>query len=258
MIANLVGWALSPLNWLLVAMLLAVLGLRLRGRRLLLGLAMGLAITAFAATTAVVSNALARRLETAVDVPPACVVDPPDVVVVLAGGVDRLPRRDDVFGVLSATTRRRVERGIDYWREQPGRTLVMAGGPTAPGWHPLAGLMSAYAQQFGVPADAIRLEATSRTTWENALNVASLEPQVPRRIALATSAMHMRRSVLAFRAAGFDVCPLHADRRAIRASLPGGLIPSTSGLEKSDAALHEMVGNIHYEWLRWRADPAGG
>ncbi|MFC0677796.1 YdcF family protein [Lysobacter korlensis] len=257
MIVNLVDWALSPLNWLLIAMLLAIAGMRLRARRWLVGLAIGLAVTAFAVATPVVSNTLARRLERAIVAPAWCQTSPPDVVVVLAAGVDRLPRWEHSFQVLSATSRRRIDRGIEYWRQQPGRSIVMAGGPTASGWIPHAALMSNYAQQFGVPADVITLEAKSLNTWQNAHNVAALEPALPRRIALATSAMHMRRSVLAFRAAGFEVCPLPTDRRSIRASLPAGLVPDITGLQKADAALHEMVGNLHYEWLRWRSRSAG-
>lgn len=253
MIAELVSWALSPLNWLLVALLLALVGARTRWRRPLQALALGLAVTAFAASTALVSNAIARRVEADVEVPAGCRVAPPDTVVVLAGGVDRLPRSADVYGVMSATSRRRVERGIDYWRERSGRTLVLSGGPTAAGWVPMSALMASYARAFGVPAEAIRTENASLTTWENAHRVAALQPPLPRRIALATSAMHMRRAVLAFEAAGFEVCPLPADRRGIRVSLPGGLVPSTKELEKSDAALHELVGTLHYRWLRWRA-----
>lgn len=252
MIAELVSWALSPLNWLLVALLLALAGARTRWRRPLQALALGLAITAFAASTALVSNAIARRVEADLDVPAACSTRPPDTVVVLAGGVDRLPRGAEVYGVLSATSRRRVERGIDYWRERPGRTLVLSGGPTAPGWVSMSALMASYARAFGVSDRAMRSEGESSTTWENARRVAALQPPLPRRVALATSAMHMHRAVLAFESAGFEVCPLPADRRGIRVSLPGGLVPSTKELEKSDAALHELVGTLHYRWLRWR------
>lgn len=254
MIAELVSWALSPLNWLLVALLLALVGARTRWRRPLQGAALGLAVLAFAASTAVVSNAITRRVEANVDVPAHCEAAPPDTVVVLSAGVDRLPRGPDVYGVLSATARRRIERGIEYWREQPGRRLVLSGGPSAPGWVPLSALMSSYVRAFGVPAEAVREESRSLTTWQNAQYVAGLQPAVPRRIALATSAMHMPRAVLAFEAAGFDVCPLSADRRGIRVSVPGGLVPSIKELEKSDAALHELVGTLHYRWLRWRAE----
>lgn len=253
MIADLVDWALSPLNWLLVAMLMAIVGLRLRAmRRWWLAASLGLAVVAFATTTPLVSNALARSLESGIDIPASCETTPPNVVVVLSGGVDRLPRRASSSGVLSATARRRIERGVAYWQEDETRTIVMSGGATVSGWIPMSALMLDYAQRLGVPADAIRLESRSSTTWENAHFVAAMTPLVPRRVALATSAMHMRRSILAFRAAGFEVCPLPADRRAIRSSLPHALLPGTSGLEKADAALHELVGYLHYKWLQWR------
>lgn len=253
MISEIVSWALSPLNWLLAALLLAVVGARARRRRLLQGAALALATTAFVVSTAVVSNAVARHVESNVHVPRHCATAPPDTVVVLSAGVDRLPRGPDVYGVLSGTARRRIERGVEYWQERPGRTLVLSGGPSAPGWVTMSALMSSYARVLGVPADAIRTESRSLTTWENAHYVAALQPALPRRIALATSAMHMPRAVLAFEAAGFDVCPLPADRRGIRVSLPGGLVPSTKELDKSDAALHELVGTLHYRWRRWRA-----
>lgn len=258
LIANLVNWALSPLNWLLIALLVAMIGCRSRARRWAFATVVVLALAAFGAMTPLVSNALARRLESGIDVPRGCETSPPDAVVVLSGGVDRLPRHEDSSGVLSATSRRRIERGVAYWQAGEGRTLVMSGGPTAPGWIPMSALMHDYAQRLGVPAEAMRVEARSRTTWENAHLVAALTPPLPRRIALATSAMHMRRSVMAFEAAGFEVCPLPADRRAIRASLPAGLLPDIDGLEKADAALHEFVGILHYRWLRWRSGADAG
>lgn len=257
MIATLVDWALSPLNWLLVALLLAVVGWRTRARRWALAASLGLALVAFGTMTPLVSNALARRLESGIETPGWCATSPPGTVVVLSGGVDRLPRHVRSSGVLSATSRRRIERGVAYWAEREGRVVVMTGGPTATGWIPMSALMRDYAQRLGVPADAMRLESQSRTTWENAHLVAAMTPSLPRRIALATSAMHMRRSVLAFEAAGFEVCPLPADRRAIRASLPAGLVPDIDGLEKADAALHEFVGLLHYRWLRWRSRTDG-
>lgn len=258
MIANLVNWALSPLNWLLVALLLAVAGWRIRARRWWFAAGFGLALVAFGTMTPLVSNTLARQLESGVATPQWCEASPPQVVVVLSGGVDRLPARASSSGVLSATSRRRIEQGIRYWKERDDRILVMSGGPTAPGWIPMSALMHDYAQRLGVPAGAMRVEDHSTTTWENARLVASMTPALPRRVALATSALHMRRSVMAFEAAGFEVCPLPADRRAIRTSLPHGLLPDIKGLEKADAALHEFVGIVHYEWLRWRSQTDAG
>lgn len=256
MIASVVDWVLSPLNWLLLAFLIAMAASYARRCAWAMRIAAALATLAFLVMTPVVSNKLARRLENAVEVPAWCAATPPDVVVVLAGGVDRLPRRASSYQVLSATSRRRIERGVEYWREREGRHIVLSGGPTAYGWIPHAALMSTYAQRLGVPASSLTLETGSRTTWENALRVSTLAPALPRRIALSTSAMHMRRSLIAFRSAGFEVCPLAADRRAIRASLPAGLLPDVAGLAKAEGALHEYVGNLHYEWLarRERAD----
>lgn len=256
-IAGVVDWTLSPLNWLLMAMLLAVAGWRLRNRMrsVVLAISLGLAVTAFAVSTPVMSNVLARLLESGIPVAASCTTRPPDVVVVLSGGVDRLPRHAYSSGVLSATSRRRIERGVAYWQEDPSRIVVMTGGRISSRRIPISALMHDYARRLGVPDAAMRLESRSQTTWENARFVADMAPAVPRRIALATSAMHMRRSVMAFEAAGFEVCPLPADYRAIRASLPWGLVPDVQGLEKADAALHEFIGTLHYRLLRIRHPP---
>ena len=79
---------------------------------------------------------------------------------------------------------------------------------------------------------------------------------MPRRLVLVTSAMHMPRSRLALGRAGFDVCPVPADSRRIAFGLPGYLIPGSSALDKTEAALHELVGLAYYRWRDARRDSA--
>ncbi|MEG3192358.1 YdcF family protein [Lysobacter sp. D1-1-M9] len=245
-------WLLSPLVWLLLAAVLAPIAWQLRSRaKWLAAGCLALAVAAWLAMTPLVANSLLDYLERPVAGPATCLTDPPSTVVVLAGGVDRPPQGRADFAVLNLASRRRIERGVQYWREREGRQVVVTGGAVAAGPATLAELMGRYAQWQGVPGPALHAESHSANTRENAENVARMMPGVPRRIALVTSALHMPRARLSFEAVGFEVCPLPTDFRTVPVGAPGYLLPRTSSLLKTEAALHELVGIRYYGWRGW-------
>lgn len=244
---------LSPLAWMLFGGLLTASMLRLfPGRRWLVLAPVALIAFAILLMTPWFANRLAWRMERPVPADASCTSVPPSTVVVLAAGTDGRAKSPDDFTVLSATSRRRLDSGITYQREKPGRRMVLSGGPASVRQPPTAELLAAYARWHGVPAMSIEIEPRSRTTWENARFLAK-RVGVPRRIALATSAMHMSRAQLAFAAAGFVVCPLPSDYRRLSVWLPWALIPRTSALATSEAVLHEVAGTVYYQWLRRRS-----
>lgn len=118
--------------------------------------------------------------------------------------------------------------------------------------------MESYAQRMGVPRAAVSEERTSRTTWESARRLSRLQPKLPRRVVLITSAAHMPRAQYAMQEAGFQVCPLATDRRYLPFQLPGYLIPQRSALEKTEQALHEVAGLLYYRWLAFNTARRGG
>lgn len=249
-------WILSPLSWLLVACCLACAGaLWNRRRRLLVGGALLLGCIAVGAMTPLFANALVGWLESEQAMPQACRISPPRTAVVLAAGVDRRVRSDDDYSALTLASRRRVERAAEWWHERPGRTLVMSGGPSRRGI-PKSHLMAAYARRLGVHTDAVSTEDTSETTWENAQHLARMQPALPGRLALITTAMHLPRAIYSMEQAGFEVCGIGTDSRLVPFELPGYLIPQTSAMAKTEEGLHEVVGLIYYHWVRVRADPA--
>lgn len=238
-------WILSPLSWLLPSILVFAVGALLPRRRrwlLVLGGA-GMAVSVLAMTP-VVANRLVGWLEAMPTQPAACAVRPPDVAVVLAGGVDRFARSEDDVSVLSIGSRRRAEKALGWWLERPGRTLVVAGGSRRA--VPEAILLAGYLRRLGVPADAIRTETRSLDTWENARNLAAMRPALPREVVLVTSAMHMRRADYSMREAGFLPCALGADWRYVPFRRWRYLLPDSGGLDKTEAALHELVGLAVY------------
>jgi uncharacterized SAM-binding protein YcdF (DUF218 family) len=101
---------------------------------------------------------------------------------------------------------------------------------------------------FGIPRSRVTLEDRSRTTAENAnLTRDLIKPQPGERWLLVTSAVHMPRSVGAFRRAGFAVEAFPVDYRTrgwIDAVTPFGIVGE--GLARTDTAIHEWVGLIAY------------
>lgn len=243
-------WLLSPLAWVLVGLVAMAAGWSVRWLRVA---AIALVVLGVVAMSPLSANGLLSWLERPVHAPGDCVDDPPSTVVVLAGGVDGRPGDATDFGVLDLASVRRAQAGIRFWRGDPAaRRLLFVGGPVRGGRATHAGLMHALARWHGVPGSALVVEATSESTWENARGVARMSPRVPRRIVLATSASHMPRAVLAFRSAGFAVCPLATDHRAVMGRSLAYLVPRTGALEKAESALHEAVGLAYYRFLAAR------
>lgn len=248
---------LSPLTWLLVSLPLIVLGLAWRGRtRAFLRFGTGLAVLATAAMTPWAANALVRWLEAPQPVSASCHAAPPSTAVVLASGLDSPPGGTVTAADLDLASRRRIEHAAAWWRAGVDRTVVVSGGPQR-GRVATSRLMAGHAAAIGLPADALRTEERSDTTWSSARALASLEPALPRHVVLVTSAMHMRRARYAMEQAGFTVCPLPTDARFVPFALPGYVLPGSSALMKTESALHEVAGLAYYRWLRWREPGAG-
>lgn len=240
-------WLLSPLSWLLLTLAALALGLRTRtDRRRLIRICACCAAVSVFAMTPLCANLLVGWLESPSAQPAFCRNEPPQIAVVLGGGVGQTPRDGEDFSVLSAASKRRTEAAVQWWMMQPGRQLILAGGPPQPGALPESRLMSAYARRLGVTPAAMIEEPESRNTWQNAQNLAALAPSPPARLVLVTSALHMPRARYSMNQAGFQVCTLATDSRLVPVRLPGYLLPQTGAMAKTEAALHELAGLLYY------------
>lgn len=239
---------LSPLTWLFCAFALALLAtFSGKLKRWLVAAALLLGCTAWLAMTPLAANSLLRWLEEPQT--PSCTTLQTQWAVVLAGGSDFAEREEDTQ-VLGLATRRRLDAGVDWWRQQPGRRyLAVSGGPMGGAPVADADVMLTYLLRQGVPAERIAVERASYTTWENARRLAELQPALPRALVLVTSASHMPRALFAMRQAGFQPCALPTDRRLASIYFPGMLFPQSGSMEKTEAALHEIVGMQYYRWL---------
>ncbi len=136
---------------------------------------------------------------------------------------------------------RRVLLAVRYWRAQhPGVTL-MTGGTGTPGCH-VSEAMRQFAVEVGMPAEQIRTETASRSTYENADYAAALlRGWGSRRVAIVTDRLHMRRAAGVFRRQGFDVV-------AVSVPIYEGHLDNVSMLY---AGLREYVALAYYRLRGW-------
>jgi len=240
---------LSPLGFgLLVALILLLAWRRLpRLVRLLLVLAELLMLVLCCPVGA---NVLVQWVESRVEAP--CAAPAPSTIVLLAAGLQREPANADDFVALEEINVDRILAAIALWRRTPDATLVIAGG--GPWSISESAVLTRLAEQLGVPEDAIRSETKSQNTWENARELRLLTPALPDRVALVSSALHLPRALIAFRAAGFEPCTVVSDSMyAPPGAELGYFLPQSSALIKSEFAIHELIGDVLY---RWRARSA--
>ena len=168
-----------------------------------------------------------------------------DAVVVLGGGVNG----DE----LSSMSLQRAVRGLALARDY-NLPLIFSGGTTwASGSSlPEATVAAAFLQRMGMPGNRTVPEGTSTTTWQNAREVGKiLRARGWTRVALVTSAWHLPRAALSFRAAGVSIVPVPAGYLSRRSR--GGalvLLPSFDSLRDCFIALHEYAGLAGYALRR--------
>ncbi|MDO8425572.1 MAG: YdcF family protein [bacterium] len=173
-----------------------------------------------------------------------------DAIVVLGGGA-----RAEPIPELGGSSFRRLWRAIAYYDDLGGHVpIVYSGGSGDPFARDAveADIAHRIAMRAGVKQTQILLEEGSRTTYENGIATrALLEERLPHapqpRIALVTSAWHLRRATGVFTKLGLDVVPVPADFMSGGFSLdPLSFFPSASAFSDSVTSIHEWVGMAGY------------
>ena len=230
----------------LVALVLGGVLLALAKRRWLRGIGVAALLAGWLGSTPLVANLLVGSIESrAGDDATQC--DRLDAIVLLTGGLAREAASASDVQALNTETLQRTMALVE--RDEPALPLLIAGG--GPYRVKEAELVQDVLRRLA-PQRAATVEVHSRNTWENALYTARLLPP-PRRIALATGALHLPRARRAFESAGFTVCPWPLNRQHVQALGPLALLPHTSAVRKTEAVLHELGGWLVYGW---RAAPS--
>lgn len=192
------------------------------------------------------ANRLMHWLE-APRVAPASLRPPYDVVLVLSGMVDLPVSRGGHLEFSSGVDR--ILAGIAFVKQGIGKRLLISGGSgkLLDQQTKEAELLQTFALQFGLTAEQVLIEPTSRNTYENAAYSATiLRTRQMQRVVLITSASHMRRALAAFHKQGIFPDTYPVDFRASDEGIPFSFVPSVSGLSKTTAAIHELIGLVTY------------
>jgi len=183
--------------------------------------------------------------------PPRALAETPtaDVAILLGGGVDVPvpPRRE---AELNDAGDRVVQAARLFRAGKVGRILVTGGNiPWLSSGAPEAQFMRAYLIELGVPEAAIEIAGQSRTTRENASEIAAMWTSGRYRSALlVTSAAHMPRSLATFRQAGIPVTDSSTDVRGVPSAVLTVLdwLPDAEALERTTQATKEWLGLLAY------------
>jgi uncharacterized SAM-binding protein YcdF (DUF218 family) len=174
-----------------------------------------------------------------------------DAIVVLGGGLVTDVPAAQGRAALSVEAEARVAHAAILARQYPDLPVVVSGGrvfdePSVP---PEAAIAAQTLVRMGIPSERIVQETSSRTTWENATLTRRMV-EIDRPI-VVTSAYHMARAVIAFKAAGMEPiaapCAYRLDRRPLK---PYMYLPSNAMLYNTGIWWRELVGR---GWYRLRA-----
>ena len=231
---------IPPLNCLVAACAGAVLRRRRVGRFLLAAGLAGLVMFSLPLVSSLLILSLERGVPTQPD--PA---DPPQAIIILSADLTPVAVPGGVGFTVGRLTLERERAGAALARHS-GLPILLSGGRVRPGAPTLAALMAqSLHYDFGLAPQW--LEDQSLDTWENAarsavmLRAAGIDSAY-----VVTNAWHMRRALIAFRAAGFRVTAAPAMPDVAPRLALASLLPRISAWQESYWALHEWIGCAWY------------
>ncbi len=243
---NKIVWAM--VNPLVLGMLLVVAGIvfACRQRR---KTSIGLLVVAVAWlwfwSMPLVADALGESLEAEFKPVSLKTLPKADAIVLLGGGMNAATNVYPHPNLCAAADR--VWHAARLYKARKAPLIVPSGDGTDVCEVP-------FLKDLGVPPKAIRAEAKSRNTEENAKFVAELlKGKSHPKVLLVTSAWHMRRALLMYRryAPDLEIVPAPADyENTVKRAQPltgGDFCPDFYALEASSTAWKEILG---YWWYR--------
>jgi len=245
---------LMPLGLVSLLLLVAFGLLRLKKLRSAGGVIILALAVLWTASTPFIAERLYRHMESFY--PPVPMVNVPvrRCLVVLGGALGAvLPPRVE-FDMNEAVDR--IYKAAALYRAGKAPVVIVTGGnqPWSEPKTAEAYLIRDLLIEWGVPADAILLEGSSRNTRENALYSKNIMDSINCDDALlVTSAAHMPRAVAAFRSVGLTVTPVSTDVRAPVRAIPLliNILPSADALDMTTDAIREWLGQQVYAWQGW-------
>ncbi|HKB11905.1 MAG TPA: YdcF family protein [Vicinamibacterales bacterium] len=173
-------------------------------------------------------------------------------IVLLGGGSQHVHGEAGTLSLMFPAEAARVLEAARVFALVDPEWIISSGGADPLDEAPSSIVMRDALVQLGVPPNRIVLESTSRDTHDEAILIAPLLKSLRvRHTILVTSAIHMPRSLGAFRAAGIAASPAPAID-------PGALLPprqrwlpTLQGLVFSAQVAHECIGLPYYAARGW-------
>ena len=188
---------------------------------------------------------LTNRLETGYSMSP---IPDGDVIIMLGGGVYSKSPDMSGIGAPSGDTMERLVTALRLNR-RTGLPILLTGGSVFAGTASSARIAARFLKDMGVAPEKLIIEEKSRDTYENALYSARIcrQKNFENPIVL-TSAVHLRRSLLCFKAVGLQVTPYPS---AMTTSSNQSFhwtdyLPNYHMIATTSAALHEWIGLLYY------------
>jgi uncharacterized SAM-binding protein YcdF (DUF218 family) len=180
-----------------------------------------------------------------------------DTIVLLGASSRLLNTSNGEISVLTVTEASRVLEAARVYHGLDNAWIISSGGRTDGSSMPEAIVMRNALRTLGVPEDRILLEASSKTTRDEAILLAPvLRSRRAERFILVTSDVHMPRSLAAFRAEGLDPVPARATYPLDLEPIWRGFIPRRQSFEFFSEIAHEYAGLAYYGVRGWlRFDP---
>lgn len=247
-LSKLVGLILDPGNLILLLLVPGALLSFTRQRAFGRGLTLAAALLAVCVAVVPMGQWLTAALENRFPVPP--LPQRVDGIVVLGGVIDQFLTAERGQTALNSAAER-LTGAIDLARRFPQSKIIFSGGSGSVFDQSIREADAAlpFFAAMGLDPARVILERQSRNTLENARFAREIARPAPDEVwLLVTSAIHMPRSVAAFRAVDWTVLPYPVDYQTGRA---GPLAPPSlgGGIASLNNALHEWVGLISYRVL---------
>src|SRR5438067_846590 len=176
-------------------------------------------------------------------------------IVLLGSGAERVFRWNaKPWAILDAVGAARVAEAARLYRTINPACLIISGGGLDPfrerGATSL--MMRDALVALGVPAEIIELESRSRNTHDESVLIAPMLRELRiEHVVLVTSDVHMRRSIAAFRAQGWNAIPAIAPDPRLALPAVRRWYPTDYGLALSAEVVHELAGMPYYRLRGW-------
>jgi len=253
---KLASWALYPLSWILILLILSFVFAAFRKRWLSQTTLLSALALLWIASMPITGQYTSQWLEQQYPMQTLDRITTADAIVLLGGGMGGEAPPERLHPDLGDAADR-VWYAAQLQLAGKAPVIIASGGSFS--WkgevQTEAAAMHQLLVQLSVPSESIIEEGKSLTTYENAINSAVLLHQIAaRRVILVTSAAHMPRALAVFQKQLPEMVfiPATTDVRALplESSLLNWL-PQTGGLARTTEAWHEWVGYAMYISKGW-------